>query len=188
MQDAISTVLDEYDIIVTTGAVSAGRCDFIPGLVNSIGGRTVFHKAAVKPGHPILFSMLPSSGRETAFFGLPGNPVAAAACLRFFVLRYLQTLQLQTAERPQTVALKLSDPHTNGLSRCDSAKSPVLSFRKDPGIFRPGILSPDSGKVWIIDDHSPGKTKPFLSANCWVHIPRGVSELGKGSAVDIYPC
>lgn len=188
MQDAISTALDaEYDIIVTTGAVSAGRCDFIPGLVNRIGGRTVFHKAAVKPGHPILFSMLPCTGRETAFFGLPGNPVAAAACLRFFVLQYLEKLQLQNAERPQTVALTLSNPNQNGLSQCNGVKSSVLSFRKDPDIFRPGILTPDSRQAWIIDDHSPGKTKPFLYANCWVHIPSGVSELGEGSLVDIYP-
>lgn len=38
MQDAISTDLDEYDIIVTTDAISAGLCDFIPCLVNRIGG------------------------------------------------------------------------------------------------------------------------------------------------------
>ncbi|RDW64543.1 molybdopterin molybdotransferase MoeA [Aspergillus mulundensis] len=182
MEEAVRSALDdEYDMIVTSGAVSAGRCDLIPGLIERIGGRTVFHKVAVKPGHPILFSMLPRETGETAFFGLPGNPVAAAACLRFFALRYLQTLQLQRPEQPRVAVLRLSREDTDS---CNGTKRD-LTFQKEPDIFRPAISQ--SGQVWIIEDHSPGKTKPFLQADCWVHIPSGVSELRAGSPVSIYP-
>ncbi|KAL4750647.1 hypothetical protein BDW72DRAFT_213269 [Aspergillus terricola var. indicus] len=189
MEESIVRALDDgYDMIVTSGAVSAGRCDIIPGLVKHIGGRTVFHKVAVKPGHPILFAMLPNPREtgetgETAFFGLPGNTVAAAACLRFFALPYLRTLQRQASEEPQAAALRLSSGEAEP---CNGAEGKVLTFRAGPDIFRPAI-STGSGQVWIIDDHSPGKTRPFLQANCWVHIPSGVSELRKGSRVDIYP-
>ncbi|KAL5046509.1 hypothetical protein BDW71DRAFT_214561 [Aspergillus fruticulosus] len=184
MEESIVSVLDnEYDMIVTSGAVSAGRCDIIPGLVKHIGGRTVFHKVAVKPGHPILFSMLPRQNGETAFFGLPGNPVAAAACLRFIALPYLRALQLQSPEEPQVAALRLS---TGDAESCHGTKSEALTFRPEPDIFRPAI-STRSRQVWIIDDHSPGKTKPFLQANCWAHIPSGVSEIRAGSPVNIYP-
>ncbi|KAL4997466.1 MoeA, N-terminal and linker domain-containing protein [Aspergillus recurvatus] len=182
-ESLVSALDDEYDVIVTSGAVSAGRCDIIPGLVERIGGRTVFHKVAVKPGHPILFSMLPRERGETAFFGLPGNPVAAAACLRFFALPYLRTVQLQRPEEPQVAAIRLSRENAEP---CNGTKSEVLTFRKEPDIFRPAISAP-SGQVWIVDDHSPGKTKPFLQANCWAHIPSGVSEIREGTPVNIYP-
>ncbi|KAL4914763.1 MoeA, N-terminal and linker domain-containing protein [Aspergillus aurantiobrunneus] len=186
MEEAVLTALgDEYDVIVTSGAVSAGRCDFIPGLVNRIHGRTVFHRVAVKPGHPILFSMLPRGEDETAFFGLPGNPVAAAACLRFFVLRYLKALQGQKAEEPQRVRLELS---SDDAKPCNGTKGKSRGFRIEPDIFRPAVLTQCGQQVRIIEDHSPGKTRPFLLANCWAHIPSGVSELEEGSSVGIYPC
>lgn len=162
MREAITAA--EYDIIVTSGAVSAGRCDLIPGLVQGIGGRTVFHKVAIKPGHPVFLSMLPS---QKAFFGLPGNPVAAAACARFFVVPYIKAAQQQAPERPHYA-------HLQG-DKC---------FRKEPDVFRPAVLTDQ--QVEIVHDHSPGKTKPFLGANCWVHVPGGVSELEKNSQIGIY--
>ncbi|KAI9370267.1 MoeA, N-terminal and linker domain-containing protein [Aspergillus egyptiacus] len=193
MHQAIATTLarKQYDGILTSGAVSAGRCDMIPDVVHGLGGRPVFHKVAVKPGHPVLFSMLPAANhREIAFFGLPGNPVAAAACLRFLVRPYLQTLQLQELEPPHVARLQMStngdadgQKPSNGTSTTAS-----MTFREEPDIFRPAILSPSKQQVRIIDDHSPGKTKPFLHANCWVHIPRGVSELCEDEMVNVYPC
>ncbi|KAJ0418618.1 MoaB/Mog domain-containing protein [Aspergillus carlsbadensis] len=180
MENALLEALgqNKYDVILTSGAVSAGRCDIIPGVISSIGGRTVFHKVAVKPGHPVLFSVLPRGGQsETAFFGLPGNPVAAAACLRFFVLPYLRTLQCQSRERPQSAPLQVPK----------STKS-ILRFKKEVDIFRPAILSPCRQTVQIIEDHSPGKTKPFLHANCWAHIPSRVEQVCDGETVDVYSC
>ncbi|KAL2837337.1 MoeA, N-terminal and linker domain-containing protein [Aspergillus pseudoustus] len=176
MENALLEALDEekYDIILTSGAVSAGRCDMVPGVIDSIGGRKVFHKVAVKPGHPLLFSVLQEE--TAAFFGLPGNPVAAAACLRFFVLPYLRSLQSQPPEQPHPARLQVP-----------KSTRPVLSFRKDADIFRPAILSPCGQFVQIIEDHSPGKTKPFMHANCWVHIPSGVDQICDGAAVEIYP-
>ncbi|KAL4964213.1 molybdopterin molybdotransferase MoeA [Aspergillus stella-maris] len=188
MEGAILSALEEqYDVIITSGAVSAGRCDIIPSLIKRIGGRTVFHKVAVKPGHPILFSMLPRGTGESAFFGLPGNPVAAAACLRFFTLRYLRSLQGQTEQEPRRASLRLSPPDEEHLSPCDATKSQVLEFKPEPDIFRPAVLSKCGQEVWIIDDHSPGKTRPFLQGNSWVHIPSGVSEVQQGSQVTVLP-
>ena len=45
-----------------------------------------FKGVKIRPGKPILFSKLNSN---TAFFGLPGNPVSTAACFRFFVLPFI---------------------------------------------------------------------------------------------------
>ncbi|KAL4876788.1 MoeA, N-terminal and linker domain-containing protein [Aspergillus karnatakaensis] len=190
VENAVLKALDEkqYDVIVTSGAVSAGRCDMIPASINRIGGREVFHKVAVKPGHPIFFSMLPRrTDGETAFFGLPGNPVAAAACLRFFVLRYLSALQGLEQERSAVAKLQPSSdapPHRE----LGSVQNSVLQCRKEADIFRPAIMTPCGKQVSVIADHSPGKTRPFLHANCWVHISRGVSEVREGELVSVHHC
>ncbi|OBT84509.1 hypothetical protein VE02_06773 [Pseudogymnoascus sp. 03VT05] len=100
-----------YDAIITTGAVSKGKYDFIRGAIESIGAKVLFHKVAIRPGHPVLFATLPSrikkegddnalsDARNTAFFGLPGNPLAAASCLRFLVVPYLRSLHRQLPEK-----------------------------------------------------------------------------------------
>lgn len=96
---------DEFDVIISTGAVSTGRFDAIPASLQRLDARVVFHKIAIRPGHPALYAMIPDtdkniSGREVAYFGLPGNPVANAACLRFLVVPCLRVLQGQALEMP----------------------------------------------------------------------------------------
>lgn len=178
-----------YDVIITSGAVSAGRCD----LIRRLNARVVFHKVAMRPGHAVLFAQIPDSSntdghlrRETAFFGLPGNPVASAACLRFLVLPYLKYLQLQRPDDPSSASLLLPDDAETATTK----EHPVVStFCGDMDVFRPALVRGSSGHVQVklIQDHSPGKIRPFLHSNCWIHIHRGVSELKAGDIVDIYP-
>ena len=77
---------NKTDIIITIGAVSAGKYDYVPRVIKNFNGKGYFKGAKIRPGKPILFSKLNSN---TAFFGLPGNPVSTAACFRFFVLPYI---------------------------------------------------------------------------------------------------
>ncbi len=72
---------DRFDVLISTGAVSAGGRDHIPSALVGAGGMVRAWKVAVKPGKPVLFGSL---GR-TAFFGLPGNPLAAFVCFELFV-------------------------------------------------------------------------------------------------------
>ncbi|KAL4863302.1 hypothetical protein BDV12DRAFT_177649 [Aspergillus spectabilis] len=123
---------------------------------------------------------------ETAFFGLPGNPVAAAACLRVFVCQYLRTLQLQEPDQPVLASLRLSSNDADGISRNGgTSKSPTLESRREADVFRPAILTRCGKQVCIIVGHSPGKTEPCLHANCWVHIPRRASAVHYGDPVSV---
>jgi molybdopterin molybdotransferase len=194
LEQALSSILrKEYDVIITSGAVSAGRCDLIPAVIRRLNARVVFHKVAMRPGHPVLFAQIPDSlsndgrlRRETAFFGLPGNPVASAACLRFLVLPYLKYLQLQRPDDTSHAYLLPPDDVESSITK----EPPVVStFRGDMDVFRPALVRGSSGHVQVklIQDHSPGKIKPFLHSNSWIHIHRGVSELKAGDIVDISP-
>lgn len=98
---AFDAVLDDAlaagaQVLVSTGAVSAGRYDFIPDALRARGARIVFHKVAIRPGKPLLFAVLPGG---TLYFGLPGNPVSAAVGQRFFVEPVLRRL-LGLADEP----------------------------------------------------------------------------------------
>lgn len=84
----------DYNIMITTGAVSAGKHDFIVSTLREekINAEILFHHVAIRPGHPVLFARLRSG---CTFFGLPGNPLAAVACTHFLVVPYISLLQAQ---------------------------------------------------------------------------------------------
>ena len=82
-EELIKTLSSDIDIFVTSGAISAGKFDFIPKLIKEFGFETHFKGVAVKPGRPIMLSKFKL--QEKLFFGLPGNPISCAAGFRFFV-------------------------------------------------------------------------------------------------------
>lgn len=187
---------NKYDIIISTGGVSTGRFDLIPAALEDLCARIVFHKIAIRPGHLGLFAKIPvpdADGPETTFFGMPGNPVASAACLRFLVLPYVQRLQGQPSEPAFKAAIRRdhNESQTNGTVKHDTNGfgSLISTCPADKDVFRPGVFHRyRTGKldVTLIDDHSLGKINPFLQSNCWIHIPQGESELHEGDIVDIF--
>lgn len=76
--DAIAAALARAargtDLVLTTGGVSAGEADFLPGLVERLG-RIAFWKVRMRPGMPVLFG----EAFGTPLFALPGNPVSVFA-------------------------------------------------------------------------------------------------------------
>ncbi|KAK2808322.1 hypothetical protein FQN50_004882 [Emmonsiellopsis sp. PD_5] len=207
----------KYDLLITTGGVSAGKFDFIRAAIERMHWDIQFHKVAMKPGHPVLFARTEvrragSSRERVAFFGLPGNPVAAAACLRFLVIPYLHGLTLKPQEHPTLATVRPPvQPARKRRRMGDDTKhvtvngkgsslshepsvtlecAPGATLRSDKDVFRLAkVLSREKGeiKVGIIEDHSPGKVSPFLEADCWVHISPGQKEMTDGDVVEVYP-
>jgi molybdopterin molybdotransferase len=81
LEPMFSRAVGRYDLLVTTGGVSAGDFDLTPGAAKRAGFEILFHRVAVKPGKPIAL------GRhgKTFWFGLPGNPVSALTTFEVFV-------------------------------------------------------------------------------------------------------
>ena len=77
-------VNSKIDIIITSGAVSAGKFDYIPSVVRKLSLSNYFKGVAIRPGKPILFAKI--KGKQKAIFGLPGNPISSAACLDFLFI------------------------------------------------------------------------------------------------------
>lgn len=162
--------LPQSDILISTGAVSAGKYDFIPDVVRKMGADMLFHKVRIQPGKPIFYARFPTGQH---FFGLPGNPISSAIGLRFFILPLLRHLQGMPEEAPKMCRLKAD---TKG-------KAGMRLFRK----AYMQVTGDGSHQVEILDGQESFKVHPMLRANCWAVIGEKDAQLGAGDIVPVYP-
>ncbi len=167
----ITQILDDPpDIIVTTGAVSMGKFDFVLSSVKNMKGMILFHKVAIRPGKPILFARIGQSG--PVLFGLPGNPTATMVGVRFFVEPYIRALLSLPIESPVLARLDYNTKKPDGL-RC---------FYK--GKKR---IEPEGARVEALLGQESYRISPLLDTNSWVVFGEENDEVTKESVVEVYP-
>lgn len=103
----LSSAMNRAEVIVTTGGVSAGAKDLVPGVAADLGFTTVFHHVAIQPGKPIL--VMQRGGHFLV--GLPGNPVSVVATAHLFLLPLLQ--RMLGAPAPAWLELPVTAPAIN---------------------------------------------------------------------------
>jgi len=157
------------DIIISTGAVSAGKFDFIPRSLALMGANIIFHKVAIRPGKPILFAVLPNG---TFYFGLPGNPSAVASGLRFFVYPLLRKLNHLPSEKPIYAEL----------DQDLSLQKPLCFFQKSFHYIDENGIS----RVKILTGQASFMIKPMLQANAWVMLEFAPLSIQKNTLVAVY--
>ena len=158
------------NIIITSGAVSAGKFDFIPKVINKLKLSYKFKNILIRPGKPILFAKF--KGKSKVIFGLPGNPISTAACFRFFVFPYILNILGLNLERSIKSKLKNSFIKKKEFTRFVKSK---LSTTKD------GKL-----EVEILKGQESFRIKPFVKSNIWVLLPAGKTKFKKGDIVDCF--
>ena len=158
------------NIIITSGAVSAGKFDFIPKVINKLKLSNSFKNILIRPGKPILFAKF--KGKSKVIFGLPGNPISTAACFRFFVFPYILNILGLNLERSIKSKLKNSFIKKKEFTRFVKSK---LSTTKD------GKL-----EVEILKGQESFRIKSFVKSNIWVLLPAGKSKFIKGDIVDCF--
>ena len=167
----LEEALPQADVLLSTGAVSAGKHDFIPDCLRALGAQIVFHKLAIRPGKPILYARFPD-GRH--YFGLPGNPISVAVGLRFFVFPLLRRLQaISAAERP--ISARLHAP---------AAKKAGLRFFAKAQL---AMTSDGSVRLQVLDGQESFKIHPMLRANGWAVFTEEQSGAQAGEIVSVYP-
>ncbi len=82
----------EADMLLVTGGVSEGVKDLVPGVLQGLGVKEVFHKVCMKPGKPVWFGEFEHDGRRKLVFGMPGNPVSTLVSFEIFVKPALRVL------------------------------------------------------------------------------------------------
>lgn len=167
-EDRVRDLSRRSRIIVSTGAVSAGRHDFIPASLRRIGADILFHKVAIRPGKPVLLARLPGGA---FYLGLPGNPVSAAVGLRFFLY-------------PLLCALSAAKPQYECPARLEA---PV---KKKPGLrfFQKARCWTDDNGQWrvrILDGQESFRIRPLLEMNCWAVLAEDHEYAPAGATVPV---
>ena len=157
------------DIVVTSGAVSVGKFDFVPKIITQFKLKNFFKGVAIRPGKPIMFANFKNN---MVFFGLPGNPISSAACFRFFVLPFLYSSMGSTEDMPIVAKIKSNFLKKKNFTRFIKGK---LSFSNE-------------GKVEfkVLKGQESFRINSFTKSNAWGLFPRGKSLFKKGDYIRCY--
>jgi molybdopterin molybdotransferase len=99
----IKELLDQFELIILSGGVSAGKFDYIPKALKEAGIQSFFHKVSQRPGKPFFFG----SNEKTRVFALPGNPVSTLLCVVRYLIPWLkESLGLAHTTQPKVKLLK----------------------------------------------------------------------------------
>jgi len=158
----------ESDVVLLSGGVSAGKYDFVPEMLESLGVEKIFHKARMKPGKPLYF------GRkgDRLCFGMPGNPVSTFFCYNAFVRRALA--QMKGLDFPE---LDIRDAVTQVALRRGRRKT-----------FLPVCVNESNGSCEMntVDWHGSADIFALSRSNALAVIDIGEGEISAGTSVPFF--
>ena len=157
------------DLILTSGAVSAGKFDFVPMIIKKFKLKYSFKGAYIRPGKPLMFAKFI---KNKAFFGLPGNPISSAACFRFFVLPYLYFSTEVNENKPINAKLKTQFKKKKNFTRF--IKGQISFSNKGIAEFK------------VQKGQESFRIKPFTKSNAWGLFPNGKDKFKKNDYIKCY--
>lgn len=165
LQAAMAHAVAENDVVLSTGGVSMGDYDLVPGLVADLGLTIHLRKVAIQPGKPIVFA----TGQDKAYFGLSGNPMSGLVQFELFVRKFLMSLQGATAES-LTIEMPLG--------------ATVRRKLTDRMAFVPVRLR--EGRAWPVEYHGSAHINALAVADGLVAYATGEAELESGRVVRVW--
>ena len=169
LKELNKNIKHKVDVVITIGAVSAGKYDYVPKIINKFKGRGYFRGAKIRPGKPILFSKIKPG---TAFFGLPGNPVSTAACFRFFVLPFIFNSLEYFGDVPIKAKLKNKFEKKKNFTRFIKGK--LVISKKGQSEFK------------VLRGQESFKIKPLAKSNVWGQFNNGYTTFKKGDLINCH--
>lgn len=170
VRDVLSRAVAEFDVVVISGGVSAGRLDLVPETLESLQVRALFHKVRQRPGLPFLFAVAPQG---KAVFALPGNPVSTLVCAYRYLLPYLRAVEGAPSGPVERAALAEEVTVDHGLTLF----LPVRLGRREGGdlIAHPRPV------------HGSGDFARLTESDGFLELREGQAHFPAGSAWPLYP-
>ena len=168
LKQKIKAYLEAYDVLMFSGAVSKGKFDYLPEILDELEVKKLFHKVQQRPGKPFWFG---KKGKTTVF-AYPGNPVSTyVSCLKYFFPWFNNSLQIKTESYSFAVLDK------------DFIFKPTLTYflqvklKNEMGLI---LASPIAG-------NGSGDLANLTQNDAFLELPSNRSELKKGEVFPIIP-
>ena len=94
-REAMLRASSKADLVVTSGGVSVGEEDHVRIAIEQLGELRLW-RLGIKPGKPLAYGRI----NDTAFIGLPGNPVSVFATFCLFVCPVIKVMQGREWQKP----------------------------------------------------------------------------------------
>ena len=150
----IRQALYKADVILTTGGVSVGKKDLIPGILDRLGAKRLFGGINIQPGTPTLCSVLDGK----VILSLSGNPYAAMANFDLYFWPLVAELMGSDRFIPRETEAVLSDDY----DKLNRMRRLVRAYASDGKVYLPA------------SEHMSSIFGNTVSCNCYIDVPSGV--------------
>lgn len=167
---ALAAAEADHDLLITSGGVSAGEEDHVKAAVESRGS-IHFWRLAIKPGRPVALGQV----GDTAFVGLPGNPVAAMVTFMLIARPVIMMLSGAAETDASRFAVKAGFSYKKKIGRREWARAK--------------LVQDDGGMLVAEKRHSSGAgiLTSMVDADGLVELPEELTELKEGATVNFLP-
>jgi molybdopterin molybdotransferase len=169
-EDAMRQALDELSehcaFVVSSGAVSMGRYDYVKKIFRESGFSLLVEGTRIKPGSPLMVAE--RDGK--LFFGMPGYPAAFLTNALLYLVPALKKASGRSDYDHRPINATLKTPLHARRGRMDAARA---------------CLELENGE-WFASDPGSQRTSHFLNfarVNGLVLVPESAGDLPAGSAV-----
>ncbi|MBN4048479.1 molybdopterin molybdotransferase MoeA [Flavobacteriaceae bacterium AH-315-O20] len=180
LKKKIAEILNNYDVLLFSGAVSKGKFDFLPEIFDELGVKKLFHKVRQRPGKPFWFGRhtvpLGISERNgekatnTVVFAFPGNPVSTfVSCLKYFYPWYKKSIGISYKNNNFAVLAK------------------DFTFKPDLTYFLQVKIANKNGTCYAtpIAGHGSGDLANLVDNDAFIELPIGKEVFKKGEVFNL---
>lgn len=168
LSEVIEKALLHSDIVITTGGVSAGDYDYLPEVIENIGGELLFHRIRLKPGG----AMLAARKDGKLILSLSGNPGAAATGLLCVGLPCIKKL----CGRSKTDFRRAKARLTEAFGK----SCPVMRVLKGKSSYQDGMLY-----FTPLENQRNGSVSSMDDCDLLAMVPEGAGPLEKGTMLEV---
>ena len=165
LKQKIDSILENYDVLLFSGAVSKGKFDYLPEILEELGVEKLFHKVSQRPGKPFWFG---KKERKT-IFAFPGNPVSTfVSCMKYFYPWFQKSTGVSYKNKNFAILAK------------------DFNFTPDLTYFLQVRLENKNGQLLAhpIAGHGSGDLANLIDNDAFIELPTGKQLFSKG---EVFP-
>lgn len=166
LKQKIREILKNYDVLLFSGAVSKGKFDYLPEVLEELGVEKLFHRVRQRPGKPFWFG----KKDQTTIFAFPGNPVSTfVSCMKYFYPWVKKSAGIDFKNNNYAVLAK------------------SFTFKPDLTYFLQVKLENKNGQLLAhpIAGHGSGDLANLVDNDAFLELPRGKQLFNKGEVFSL---